>query len=380
MPKQKILLFSDWFYPGFMAGGPIQSSFNLITHLKEYYDFSVVTRNTDYTDSVPYANIKSDMWNVLPNGMSVYYFSAKNLNYTNLQRLTRKEEFDIAYLNSMYSPRFTIMPLFILSKMKKQIILAPRGMLAPSAIAIKSWKKKPFLLWLKNSSIVKDITFHAASVQETEHIKKVFGNNANIKMAPNLPLKMELAPFTERKKEPASAYFISIARVSPEKNLLFALEILQKIKGKVRFDVYGPVYDYPYWEKCKAVINKMPENIVVNYHGPVAKEDTPARIKEAQFLFLPTRGENFGHTILEAMMYGCPAIISDQTPWTGLEAARAGYDLPLNNKPGFVSAVEKALAMNSEEYRRWSEGTRTFALNFIDNPKLLEQSIEIFKN
>src|SRR5580693_2914536 len=98
MPKKKILLFTDWFYPGFMAGGPIQSSYNLINHLKEYYDFSVVTRDTDYTDAVPYKDIKSDSWNTLPNGMRVYYFSGKNLSYPNMNKLINSEEFDIAYL------------------------------------------------------------------------------------------------------------------------------------------------------------------------------------------------------------------------------------------------------------------------------------------
>src|SRR5580658_2756649 len=176
MPKKKVLLFTDWFYPGFMAGGPIQSSYNLITHLNEYYDFSVVTRDTDYTDDVPYRDIKSDEWNILPNGMRVYYFSSNNLSYPTMSKLIKSEDFDIAYLNSMYSPRFTIMPMFILNKMNKHVIIAPRGMLAPTAIAIKSWKKKPFLLWISNSKMIKNMRFHAASDHEAEHIKQVFGN------------------------------------------------------------------------------------------------------------------------------------------------------------------------------------------------------------
>ena len=70
-----------------------------------------------------------------------------------MSKLIHSEEFDVAYLNSMYSPRFTIMPLFVLNKMGKKVIIAPRGMLAPTAIAIKSWKKKPFLFWLKNKQV-----------------------------------------------------------------------------------------------------------------------------------------------------------------------------------------------------------------------------------
>ncbi|MGP8214080.1 MAG: glycosyltransferase family 4 protein [Bacteroidia bacterium] len=379
MAKKKILLFSDWFYPGFMAGGPIQSSFNLINHLKDYYDFSVVTRDTDYTDTIPYKGIKSDTWTILPNGMRVYYFSAQNLSYPNMAKLIESENFDIAYLNSMYSPRFTIMPLFILNRLKKKIILAPRGMLAPSAIAIKSWKKRPFLLWIKNSSFIKNMHFHAASEQEAGHIRNVFGNKVEIRVAPNLPGDMKLPPLVVTRKDKGIVNLINVARVSPEKNLLFALEVLMKVKGKVKFSIYGPIYDYPYWEKCKTVLNKLPDNIEAEHYGPIAKDEIPNTLNEIHFLFLPTQGENFGHTILEAMMCGCPAIISDQTPWHNLEAAKAGFDLPLNNQDGFVKAIEQAIAMDADTYRNWSEGARSYAANFINNPELLQQSIHIFE-
>ncbi len=374
MVKKKILLFSDWFYPGFMAGGPIQSSFNLINHLQNYYDFSVITRDTDYTDTIPYKGIKSDVWTTLPNGMRVYYFSTENLSYPNMAKLIESEQFDVAYLNSMYSPRFTIMPLFILNRLKKKIILAPRGMLAPSAIAIKSWKKRPFLLWIKNSSFIKNMHFHAASEQEAGHIHNVFGKKVEVRLAPNLPGKMELSPFVAKRKDVGMVHLISIARVSPEKNLLYALEVLQKVKGKVKFDIYGPVYDYAYWEKCKAVLNKLPENIEAEHFGPIAKDEIPNALKDVHFLFMPTQGENFGHTILEAMVCGCPAIISDQTPWRGLEPAKAGFDLPLNKHAGFVDAIEKTIAMDSITFKEWSEGTRKCAAGFINNPDLLKQS------
>src|SRR5579859_6301094 len=142
--------------------------------------------------------------------------------------------------------------------------------------------------------------------------------------------------------------------------------------------MYGPVYDYPYWEKCKIVLNKMPENIQAEHLGPIAKEDIPGRLKDVHFLFMPTRGENFGHTILEAMIYGCPAIISDQTPWRGLEATKAGWDLPLDKQDGFVSVLEKAVNMNNAEFKLWAEGSRNFAYKFVNDPKLMQQSIQLF--
>ena len=133
--------FTDWFYPGFKAGGTIQSAFNLVHGLSGRHDFSVVTRDTDYTGAAPYEGIKSDVWIVRPNGMRVFYFSSAKLTYANLSALVKSERFDVAYINGMYSPRLSIFPLLILSRLGKKAILAPRGMLAPSSIAIKGWKE-----------------------------------------------------------------------------------------------------------------------------------------------------------------------------------------------------------------------------------------------
>jgi glycosyltransferase involved in cell wall biosynthesis len=378
MAKKRILLFTDWFYPGYRAGGPIQSSYNLINHLKEYYDFSVITRDIDSSDNIPYTTIKSDSWNILPNSMRVYYFSEKNLSYPNMSKLIEAEEFDVAYLNSMYSPRFTIMPLFILNKLKKKVVLAPRGMLAPTAIAIKSWKKRPFLLWIRNSKMIKNMKFHAASDFEAGQIKQVFGKKAEITIAPNLPGEVDLPVTFEKRKEAGVVNLINIGRISPEKNLHYALEALQNIKGKVRFDIYGPVFDYPYWERCKELLVKLPSNVEAEYFGPINKDMIAQAMKDVHFLFMPSQGENFGHTILEAMVCGCPPIISNHTPWIGLEPLKAGFDMPLEEQKKFEEALEQAVAMDAAEFKIWSEGTRAFAFNFINNPNLLEQSINIF--
>src|SRR5688500_15381491 len=101
MPKKKILVFIDWFLPGYRAGGPIRSCANLIDHLKDEYEFSVVTRDTDYCETAPYDSIKSDQWNILPNGVRVYYFSPSQLSSSNINKLLAQEQYDIIYLNGI---------------------------------------------------------------------------------------------------------------------------------------------------------------------------------------------------------------------------------------------------------------------------------------
>ena len=43
MQKKKILVFIDWYLPGYRAGGPIQSIANLVNHLDDELDISIVT-------------------------------------------------------------------------------------------------------------------------------------------------------------------------------------------------------------------------------------------------------------------------------------------------------------------------------------------------
>src|SRR5687768_14370742 len=141
--KKKILIFIDWYLPGYKAGGPIQSCANLVAHLKDEFDFSIVTRDTDYCETIPYKTVKSDAWNLLPDGTRVYYFSGKKLNRKNIKKILDTEEYDDVYLNGIFSTYFTLTPLYYLNLRKsRKVIIAARGMFARGALRVKRIKKK----------------------------------------------------------------------------------------------------------------------------------------------------------------------------------------------------------------------------------------------
>ncbi len=39
MMKPKVLIFIDWFTPGYKAGGPTTSNVNIVNHLSDDFDF-----------------------------------------------------------------------------------------------------------------------------------------------------------------------------------------------------------------------------------------------------------------------------------------------------------------------------------------------------
>jgi hypothetical protein len=85
--KIKILLFSDWYEPGFKAGGPIQSCKNTVNAMVDDYDFWIFTSDRDLGDKEPYKNIKTDTWLNLPNGAHIWYASPGFLKSSNIRNL-----------------------------------------------------------------------------------------------------------------------------------------------------------------------------------------------------------------------------------------------------------------------------------------------------
>ena len=107
--KPRILIFSDWYLPGYKAGVPIRSCANMVAALSEYFEFYIVTRSCDYMDKTPYTHVHTDKWNVLPDGSWVYYLSAENLCKKQIEYLVTEKKYNLVYINGLYSYFFSIL-------------------------------------------------------------------------------------------------------------------------------------------------------------------------------------------------------------------------------------------------------------------------------
>ena len=128
--KTKILICSDWFTPGFKAGGPIRSVVNFIERFKDEYEIFVLTTDRDLGDTESFGHIETNKW-IRQDGFEAMYLSPDKLQYQFVKSIIKSLNPDKIYLNSMFS-RFTIFSL-ISSLYTNKIVLAPRGMLKSSA-------------------------------------------------------------------------------------------------------------------------------------------------------------------------------------------------------------------------------------------------------
>ena len=170
-----------------------------------------------------------------------------------------------------------------------------------------------------------------------------------------------------------------LSRISAKKNLLYALVILKEIEIKnIIFDIYGTTEDMQYWEKCKVVMNDI-KNVNVKYKGAINPTDIPKMLSQYHLFFLPTKNENFGHAIVEAMQSGVIPLISDQTPWSDLENFEAGFSLNLNNKDAFIQVIKEVYNYDDKQFKIKSNNVKEYIDIKLDNKKLVDRYIKMFK-
>lgn len=360
--KRRILVFIDWFLPGYKAGGPIRSVANMTEHLSDKYDFFIVTSDTDYTETKAYEGIKSNSWVNFASGIFVYYFSKDKLNKAGLEKLIKSQNFDIAYINGIYSYFFSILPLQILKNTEKKVIVCARGMLSPQAFSRKSFKKTVFIQSAKWRGIYKGVLFHATTPDENRHIRNKLGKKTQVFTAANFSRKLQDKYLRNTEKEVGKIRIVSVARISQEKNTKFALERLLEITGdEIIFDIYGSIYDRDYWNECRKLIDKMPGNISVSYKGTLPSEKVPETFGKYHLSFMPSIGENFGHSLYESMAAGTPVLTSTGTPWRNLRKHQAGYDIDLSEPERFTNSIKEVILYDKTKFLKLSESARKFA-------------------
>lgn len=328
-------------------------------------------------DINPYNHIKKLQWNEI-GGASVFYLPSEQQNKSYILKLIREVNPDLIYCNSLYSPKFTINPIRLAKKLNIKSVLAVRGMLSSGSLAVKSHKKKIFLSLVKTTGLFNKTLFHATSEEETTDIINVFGDSVKIIKVANLPEKTNLPYFFKTKlKDHLSVVYVG--RIAPEKNTLYALQQLMNCKQHIQFDLFGPTYDDNYMQQCQSVANQLPANIVVNFKGAINHEDVADTMSKYNAFYLPSTGENFGHSILESMSNSCVPVVSDQTPWTKLESSKIGFDIPLKNPKKYSEALDLLASMDEEEFNIWTKNAWNYAQQVINNKETVKDYHQLFQ-
>jgi glycosyltransferase involved in cell wall biosynthesis len=376
----RVLILVEYYLPGYNAGGPIRTVSNLVENLGDRVDFAIVTKNRDLGARSAYPSTTTGVWHAVGKAQVLYLPHVSIRRWVQLLDLTPH---DILYLNSAFSPAFTLRPLLVaryLCRSPKPVVIAPRGEYSVAALSLRSTKKRIFLRIAKRLNLFGGVIWQASSEFEVADIRRVVGPQARIEIAENMPTPQAGSatddPFA---KEAGQLRLVFLSRIARVKNLDGALRILASIDRPLVFNIYGPLEDRGYWDRCQQLIRELPEHIQVEYHGPLPNEAVASVLREHHLLFLPTHGENYGHVIAEALAAGCPVLISDNTPWTGLEEKGVGWEIPLSDVAGFQVVLRSLADMTHEAFARLSRRAQAYGRQLVRSPVVLKQNEDIFR-
>lgn len=363
--RPKVLTLIGALWPGNDSSGPNQSYRAMCESLSEEFDFAFLARDRAFgaADAAADRGGWTDLGFARGRYCSVGRFGAHGLG-----TLLRETPHDLLVLNGFFDREFTI-PTLLLRRTglvpRRSTLLSPRGEFAAGALSLKTPSKRAYLELSRSAGLLRDVWLHATGPQEAIDIGRGCGWAKGILEAPNVRQLPPVPPGAARPTRDGALRVAFVGRVSPVKNLDFALEALGHVRSPVDFFIHGPIGDADHWSQCAAIAARLPGNVRV--HGPVEipNAEVPGVLASMDLLFLPTRGENFGHAIFEALACSLPVLISDQTPWLDLEQSDAGWSLPLANPEEFAARIDGLSRLSPEARKALRTGARRRAERWV---------------
>ena len=370
---KKLLIMASLFWPQKNSGGPPVSIMNLVKSICKKYELYIISNNHELNDDKALVGV-SEGKNSFEFG-TVYYLSRDRHSIKGVQEIIKQIKPDIIYQNSFFSYN-DLIPVLLYKKSHKnvKVIITPRGEFQENALKSGFQKKMAYLRLLKFSGLLKNTVWQFAAESECENWKRVSKLSGNsVYIIPNLTYGGIVD--INRNKLSGIANFCFVGRIHPHKNLLFALEVLSKIKGQVSFDIYGSCEDDTYYKECVDFCSTLPSNVDCSFKGSVDNEYIHNVIGSYHALFLPTKSEAYGQSLVEAMLTAVPVITSNNTPWNDMNDCMAGYALDLNEKDAFVQALQSIVDMEFEKY----DALTNRVVQYISNKLHTEKSIREYE-
>jgi glycosyltransferase involved in cell wall biosynthesis len=243
------------------------------------------------------------------------------------------------------------------------LVVSPRGMMDPWAWKHHSRRKAFARAFLHPGAFEAVDGWHATSKEEAEDVGRL-GFKQPVCVAPNgvtAPSAEDAAAAAahwrkilgSRAERPIALFY---SRFHKKKRLLELIDSwLEFAPGDWLLLVVGIPEDYT---------PRMIEDYVhrAAYAGRVRAFDGarhPPPYAVASLFLLPSHGENFGLSIAEALASGVPALVTDTTPWAGLNQNGAGWCVPWSD---YGSAIQKATSESLETLRHRGNAAREWVL------------------
>jgi glycosyltransferase involved in cell wall biosynthesis len=198
----------------------------------------------------------------------------------------------------------------------------PHGMLEPWAVygqgALKATKKIAYWFWrekwvcngaralLFTTEREKELAFGMTNLKPPGVIVRPFGIHSTVPA----PVAPDHADFEQR---PDRKIALFLGRVHPKKNVDFLIRAWAQAGVPEDWDlVIAGSGDASYVATCQRLVNELGLREHVRFTGFVTGRDKAYLLRRSDWFLLPSKQENFGIAVLEAVEQDCAIAISDR--------------------------------------------------------------------
>lgn len=337
----KILFPLEYFYPSLIDG----KGFSIYTLTKELSKCGLDINIVSSSKGIDLR--KLDLNNFyLKDNLKVKFLKESFFSHINITQIKSVFNNDVIQFSSFFY-KLTIWYLFLAIIFNKKVVISPRGEFYSAALKRKSFIKMIYINLFK--IFQKSINFHATNQQEKKLIKNIFPKS-NIVVIPNL-INIPICYNLKKKKN-----IIFLGRINPIKNIDILIKAYSCLSSNTKSEfsllIVGEAfldYEKKYLNKLKLIIEENKLENQVKFLGPIYGEDKLKILSESFCLVLPSKSENFGNVVLEAISQNTPVIASKNTPWEILKENNAGYWVDAS-VGSIKNALNEIILIDDEKY------------------------------
>ena len=251
-------------------------------------------------------------------------------------------------------------------RLKRPLIISPRGMLTAWALFFRGWKKRMAWGFYQRRDLQSAQVLHATSQAEAGEFRAL-GLAQPIAVIPNgveVPedgIKQKAESRKQKSDFSVSEFQLSafekplrtvlfLSRLHPVKGLLDLVEAWHTVRPEGWRVIIAGGDENEHLHEIKAEIGKLKVENDFEFVGQVEGEAKWNLYRGADLFVLPTKSENFGIVIAEALGCGIPVITTRGTPWEDLVTRRCGWWMEIGAAP-LARALEEAIRLTDEERR-----------------------------
>lgn len=256
----------------------------------------------------------------------------------------------------------------------KPYIISPHGMLYPTALHEKRWKKLPMLWAWYNKDIREATCLHVTCKEEMEHCRK-FGYKGPIAVIPNAVVIPNYLQRSNSKYERKTIGFLGrLDKIKKVENILYAASLLD---DDFDIEIIGKG-DELYEVFIKEEAKRLGLGSRVHFVGFVDGQNKYDHLSKLWGIFVPSVQENFGMIVPESLICGTPVFASLGTPWQELNECNCGWWR--DNSPETIAGVIKELLSKTpEEISVMGENGRRLIDEKYEQQKVSQMMYELYR-